>query len=88
MILADTTIQYKPTVLSGSWKAWGTDSCYDIVSIYLPQKVPYTSLMKLNPSAIKIQLYGVQSNSNWITQLQSLKEIKNLYYRQTENDVL
>lgn len=88
MIFPDTTIQYKPTVLSGSWKAWGTDSCYDIVSIYLPQKVAYTSHMELNPSAIKIQLYGVQSNTNWITQLQSLKEIKNLYYRQTENDVL
>lgn len=88
MIQRDTVLQIIQPVLSGSWKAWGTDSCYDIVTIHLNQKVPYTSYMEVNPSAIKIKLYGVQSNTNWITQLQSLKEIKNLYYHQTENDVL
>jgi N-acetylmuramoyl-L-alanine amidase len=88
MILRDTAISIKEPILSGSWKAWGTDSCYDIVTIHLNQKVPYTSNMEVNPSAIKIKLYGVQSNTNWITQLQSLKEIKNLYYHQIENDVL
>lgn len=88
MIQRDTALQTAKPVLSGSWKAWGTDSCYDIVTIHLNEKVPYTSYMEVNPAAIKINLYGVQSNTNWITQMQSLKEIKNLYYHQIENDVL
>jgi len=45
--------------------------------------------MQTEPAALQIELFGVQSNTNWITQLPStLKEIKNVYYRQTEDDVL
>jgi N-acetylmuramoyl-L-alanine amidase len=44
--------------------------------------------MEINPSKIMIELYGVQSNTNWITQLQSAKEVKNIYFNQVEDDVV
>jgi N-acetylmuramoyl-L-alanine amidase len=44
--------------------------------------------MEINPFKIKIELYNVQSNTNWITQLTSAKAVKNVWYEQIENDVL
>jgi N-acetylmuramoyl-L-alanine amidase len=87
-IKKDSTIKDKPFYLSNSWKVFGTDSCYDIVSINLDERLPYKSWMEVNPSKIYFDIYGVQSNTNWITQLTSLKEIKNVYYNQIEDDVL
>ncbi|MBN8837523.1 MAG: N-acetylmuramoyl-L-alanine amidase [Sphingobacteriia bacterium] len=84
----DSTIREKPFYLTNSWMVKGTDSCYDIITIQLDEKLPYKSWMEVNPSKIKLQLFGVQSNTNWITQLQSLKEIKNIYYNQIEDDVI
>jgi N-acetylmuramoyl-L-alanine amidase len=51
-------------------------------------KLPYKSYMEVNPSRIIVEIFGVQSNTNWITQLQTLKEVKNVYYNQVEDDVL
>ncbi len=73
--------------LSESWRVKGGDQ-FDSVSISLSGKVPYKSWMEINPSTIKIELYNVQCNTNWITQLQSAKAVKNVWYEQTENDVL
>ncbi len=87
-IKRDSTIKEKPFYLTNSWKAQGTDSCYDILSISLDEKLPYKSWMEVNPSKIVFDIYGVQSNTNWITQLSSLKEIKNVYYNQVEDDIL
>jgi N-acetylmuramoyl-L-alanine amidase len=44
--------------------------------------------MEISPSKIIVDVYGVQSNTNWITQLKSLKEVKNVYYNQVEDDVV
>jgi N-acetylmuramoyl-L-alanine amidase len=87
-IKKDSSIKEKPFYLTNSWKVAGTDSCYDIVSISLDEKLPYKSWMEMNPSKIMIDIYGVQTNTNWITQLSSLKEIKNAYYNQVEDDVV
>lgn len=87
-IVRDSTIKEKPFYLSNSWKVHGTDSCYDIVAISLDERLPYKSWMEVDPSKIIFEIYGVQSNTNWITQLASLKEIKNVYYNQVEDDVL
>jgi len=54
----------------------------------MDEKLPYKTWMEINPSRIMFDIYGVQSNTNWITQLQSLKEIKNVYYNQVEDDVV
>ncbi len=84
----DSSIVEKPFYLTQSWQVMGSDSSYDILSIRLDQKLPYKSWMEINPSKIMLDIYGVQSNTNWITQLTSLKEIKNIYYNQVEDDVV
>lgn len=87
-VVADTITKLKPYYLTDSWFVKGTDSCYDIVSISIGEHLPYKSWMEISPSKIMVDIYGVQSNTNWITQLQNLKEIKNIYYNQIEDDVV
>lgn len=77
----------KPYYLSGNWKVYG-DSLYDFVMISLDEKLPYRSRQQINPSRIELDIFGATSNTNWITQLKSNKEIKNVYYEQLEDDVL
>ena len=76
-----------PRSLSGSWKVWGDDQ-YDYVSIGLNEKLPYTTLQEINPSRLVLNIYGATSNTNWITQLKSAKEVKSVWYRQISDDVL
>ena len=75
------------TALCESWRVKGGDQ-FDSVSFSLTGRVPYKSWMEINPSRIKIELYNVQSNTNWITQLSSAKAVKNVWYEQVEGDVL
>ncbi|MBR2649459.1 MAG: N-acetylmuramoyl-L-alanine amidase family protein [Sediminibacterium sp.] len=77
----------KNTYLSNSFIAKG-DSLFDYVNINLEEKLPFRTWMELNPSRIMLEIFGVQSNTNWVTQLRSLKEVKNVYYNQTEADVM
>ena len=76
----------KPYHLSTSWKVYG-DSAFDYVTIGLDEKLPYRSQQQLSPSRIVVDIFGATSNTNWITQLVTNKEIKNAYYEQTEDDV-
>lgn len=75
------------TVLCESWRVRGDDKV-DSVSFSLSGRVPYKSWMEIDPSRIKIELYNVQSNTNWITQLSSARAVKNVWYEQTESDVM
>jgi N-acetylmuramoyl-L-alanine amidase len=75
-----------PYYLTNSWKVYGDDK-YDYVSINLDEKLPYKSQQQINPSKVVMDIYGATSNTNWITQLKTTKEIKNVYYEQTEDDV-
>ena len=83
----DSSIQLKPFYLTSSYLAKG-DTLYDVVNIRVDEHLPYKSWMEISPSKIMIDIYGVQANTNWITQLQSLKEVKNVYYNQVEDDVV
>ncbi len=83
----DTSTVLKPFYLTTSYLAKG-DSLYDYVNIHIDEHLPYKSWMEVSPSKIMVDLYGVQSNTNWITQLKTLKEVKNLYYNQIEDDVV
>lgn len=83
----DSSTIKKPFHLTGSFISKG-DSLFDYVNIYMDEKLPYKSWMEINPSKIMLDIYGVQSNTNWITQLSSLKEVKNVYYNQVEDDVV
>ena len=82
----DTTVVSKLYYLTGSWKCYG-DSTYDYLTVSLDERLPYRSMQTIDPSTIVIDVFGATSNTNWITQLLSAKEIKNVWYEQVEDDV-
>ena len=82
----DTTVQLQASYLTASWQVWG-DEQYDYVSVALPEKLPYRSMQQIDPARIVVDIFGATSNSNWITQLKTAKEIKNVWYEQVEDDV-
>lgn len=83
----DPNAKLKPFYLTGSFLAKG-DTLNDLVQIRMEENLPYKSWMEIEPARIMVDIYGVQTNTNWITQLKTLKEVKNLYYNQIEDDVV
>jgi N-acetylmuramoyl-L-alanine amidase len=81
------TARQKAFYLTNSWSIRG-DENYDYVNINLDERLPYKSWMEIGPSKILVDIYGVQSNSNWINQLKNVKEIRNVYFNQVEDDVV
>lgn len=77
----------KPYYLSSSIKVYGDDT-YDYVTINLDEKLPYKSQQIIEPAGLMIDIYGVTSNTNWITQLSTVKEITHTWTEQVEDDVL
>lgn len=75
------------SALSESWKVFG-DSSFDYVQINLSKRVPYKTWMDINPSRIMLEIYGAMANTNWINQLSTVKEVKNVYYEQPEDDII
>ena len=86
-VIKDTDVIIPLQHLTDSWKVTG-DSLFDYVTIKLDEKLPYTSRMEINPSRIVMDIFGATSNTNWITQFDSAKEIKNTWYEQPEDDVM
>ncbi|HEX6914952.1 MAG TPA: N-acetylmuramoyl-L-alanine amidase [Chitinophagaceae bacterium] len=84
----DTSSAEKPFYLLKSWSLRGSEDRRDILSLAIDEKLPYKSWMEINPSRIVLEIFGVQSNTNWITQLQSAKEVDNVYMNQVEDDVV
>ena len=82
----DTSIRLRPYYLTNSWKVYG-DTKYDYVTIHLDERLPYRSLQQIDPAKIVVDIFGATSNTNWITQLSTVKEIKNAWYEQIEDDV-
>lgn len=72
--------------LTSSWTVSG-DERQDYVSIRLDERLPYRSIQLIEPSRIVVDIYGATGNTNWITQLKSAKEIRNVIYEQTEDDI-
>ena len=72
--------------LTSSWKVYG-DKKSDYVAISLDERLPYKSIQLIDPSRIIVDIYGATGNTNWLTQLKSAKEIKNVYHEQIEDDV-
>lgn len=79
--------QTKKEHLTGSWKVYG-DSLFDYVTVLLDERLPYRSTQQIDPSRVVVEIFGVASNTNWITQLSSTREIKNAWYEQQEDDVM
>lgn len=76
-----------PYSLSDSWSVYGDGKC-DFVKIGFSQRLPYVSRFEINPLKIVVDVYGAVSNTNWITQLNSTREIRNVFYEQTGKNVL
>ena len=74
------------TALTDRWQVSG-DSTYDYISIGLTAKLPYQSMQEVEPSKIVVDVFGATNNTNWITQLQSAKEVKNVTYEQLEDGI-
>jgi N-acetylmuramoyl-L-alanine amidase len=72
--------------LTERWQVFG-DSTYDYVTLGLSSKLAYQSIQELDPSRIIVDVFGATNNTNWITQLQSCKEIKNVTYEQLQDGI-
>ncbi|MEO6232876.1 MAG: N-acetylmuramoyl-L-alanine amidase [Ferruginibacter sp.] len=77
---------FTPESLTTNWSVYGDDK-FDYVKVGLFQKLPYQSFQLVNPSKIVVDVFGATNNTNWITQLETAKEIANVYYEQKEDDV-
>ena len=77
---------FAPSSLTDKWVVYGDDQ-YDYVKLGMFQRLPYQSFQLVDPSKIVVDVFGVTNNTNWITQFETLKEIKNVYYEQKEDDV-
>ncbi len=75
-----------PASLTGSMRVWG-ESTFDYVSLIMFDRLPYQSVQEVSPSKIIVDVFGATSNTNWLTQLSSVKEIKNIYSVQIDEDV-
>jgi len=87
----DTASHMRPFYLTQSWQEkpdTGKNGKHDSLFISMDEKLPYKSWMEITPAKIMIDIYGIESNTNWITQLTSIKEIKNVYFNQVEDDVV
>ncbi|WP_460891435.1 N-acetylmuramoyl-L-alanine amidase [Rufibacter soli] len=80
---------YTGESLTSSWSVTGDDANgkYDYVRVAVGQRLPYTSYLEMNPSRIVVDIYGAVSNSNWITQHRTLREVTNVQYQQISSDV-
>jgi N-acetylmuramoyl-L-alanine amidase len=78
---------FAPSSLTGNFRVFG-DTAWDYVQVALTARLPYQSMQLIDPSRIVVDIYGATSNTNWITQLENTKEIKNVWYEQLEDEVL
>jgi N-acetylmuramoyl-L-alanine amidase len=77
---------FTPESLTDKWSVYG-DSAFDYVQLGLFAKLPYQSFQQVDPSKIIVDVFGATNNTNWITQLDNTKEIKNISYEQIEDEV-
>ena len=77
---------FTPESLTDKWNVYG-DSIYDYIKIGLFTRLPYQSFQLTDPSRIVVDIFGATNNTNWITQMQNVKEIQKLDYEQIADDI-
>ncbi|MEO6254996.1 MAG: N-acetylmuramoyl-L-alanine amidase [Ferruginibacter sp.] len=77
---------FTPESLTDKWTVYG-DKEFDYVQLGLFTRLPYQSFQLVDPSKIVVDVFGATNNTNWITQLDNTKEIKNVFYEQLEDEV-
>ncbi len=70
-----------PSGLAGSIRAYG-DERSDIVDLSLPVRLPFVAAHRADPERIVVDIYGAESNTNWITHLNSAEGISRVYWEQ------
>jgi len=70
-----------PHSLTGSATVSGTDA-FDMVTLTLGQRLPYIANMRTDPTVIEVDIFGADSNTNWITHLQSAEGIRSVSWDQ------
>ena len=75
------------TSLTNKWNIYG-DGKNDYIQIPLSSRLPYQSMQMVAPSKVIVDIFGAISNTNWITVLNSAKEITNVSYEQISDEVL
>lgn len=70
-----------PRSLTGSATVTGTDQ-FDMVTLSLGQRLPYIARMRTHPHVIEIDIFGADSNTNWITHRESAKGIRSVSWDQ------
>lgn len=80
-------VHFRPYSITGSWMVHTDGLNHDRVAIGLQERLPYTSIQQQDPARIVVDIYGAVSNSNWITQKDSLLAIRNVWYEQVSKDV-
>lgn len=77
---------FSPLSLTGKIFVYG-DTLYDYVKLCLFNKLPYQSIQQTEPTRIVVDVFGATSNTNWINQLETKKEIKKVEYEQITDDI-
>ncbi|MEJ7627848.1 MAG: N-acetylmuramoyl-L-alanine amidase [Ferruginibacter sp.] len=78
---------FPPSSLTSSWGVYG-DSLYDYVQINLSARLPYQAIQQISPNRIVVDVFGATSNTNWINQKESIKEIADVNYEQVSDDIM
>ncbi|KAB7725607.1 N-acetylmuramoyl-L-alanine amidase [Rudanella paleaurantiibacter] len=90
----DTTARYPTGGLTGNWTVSG-DAILpgkalpgnDILAIRLPARLPYRGQLLADGHLI-VDLFGVTSNTNWITQRESAGVIRDVWFEQVADEIL
>jgi N-acetylmuramoyl-L-alanine amidase len=77
---------FTPESLTAKWDVYG-DEKYDYIKVGLFARLPYQSFQLTDPSKIVVDIFGATGNTNWITQMQNVKEIQKLDYEQVTDDI-
>ncbi len=72
--------------LTGNINVYG-DQKYDYVTVTMSSRMPYSSIQESDPTRIHVDVYGTVSNTNWIVQQPTAREVVNVYYTQPEKDL-
>jgi N-acetylmuramoyl-L-alanine amidase len=90
----DTLANYPTGSLTGNWTVSGDappavilHNGSDQLAVRLPARLPYRSQL-LADGHLTVDLFGVTSNTNWITQRQSNQAIRNIWFEQVADDIL
>lgn len=72
--------------LTEACRIWG-HSGFDFVSLGLQMKLPYSSTLQANPGLIRVKIYGATDNTNWISRLDSVREVRSVELHQVQDGV-